>query len=176
MILLKIFGKYSKSMVILEILNFFWKFRKNWNFFENFGKKLKILEKKIENFGKKLEILEKKFQSRRQILTARGVYLLKSFFVRSLNYLHFVKIRKFDDKKKRRISLFLFFWQFFPSTILPTSDDILTFNILLLLFLMERRKPTTKSSTGTMLLQHHKQCRRLDLIITLPYFGPPWAS
>ena len=28
----------------------------------------------FENFGKKLKILEKKFQSRMQILTARGVY------------------------------------------------------------------------------------------------------
>ena len=101
--------------------------------------------------------------------------LLKSFFVRIWNYLHFVKIQKFDDKKKRRISLFLFFWQFFPSTILPTSDDILTFNILLLLFLMERRKPPTKTSTGTMLLQHHKQCRRLVLIITLQHCGPSFS-
>ena len=60
-----------------------------------------------------------------------------------------VKIIKFDDRKKCGISLLLFFWQSFPDTILPTSDDILTFNILLLLFLMEERKPTTKSATGT---------------------------
>ena len=73
MILLKIFGKYSKSMVILEILKNL-KISENFEFFfENFGKRLKILEK-IENFGKKLKILEKNFQSRRQILTARGVY------------------------------------------------------------------------------------------------------
>ena len=38
--------------------------KKNWKFWK----------KKIENFGKKLKILEKNFQSRRQILTARGVY------------------------------------------------------------------------------------------------------
>ena len=70
MIILKIFRKYSKSMVNLEIL----KISENFEFFltilekiENFGKKLKILEKK-------LNILEKKFQSWRQILTARGVY------------------------------------------------------------------------------------------------------
>ena len=63
MIILKIFRKYSKSMVNLEIL----KISENFEFF------LTILEK-IENFGKKLKILEKNFQSRRQILTARGVY------------------------------------------------------------------------------------------------------
>ena len=44
------------------------------NFFENFGKKLKISEKKLKILKKKLKILEKKFQIRRQILTARGVY------------------------------------------------------------------------------------------------------
>ena len=48
MILLKIFGKYSKSMVILEIL----KISENFEFF------LKFWEK-IENFGKKMKILEK---------------------------------------------------------------------------------------------------------------------
>ena len=41
---------------------------------ENF-KKIENFGKKIENFGKKLKILEKNFQSRRQILTARGVYI-----------------------------------------------------------------------------------------------------
>ena len=60
-------------MVIYDTSEDIWKIFKIYGYFgnfENFGK----FWKKIENFGKKLKILEKKFQSRMQILTARGVY------------------------------------------------------------------------------------------------------
>ena len=82
-------AKFPWSMVIYDTSEDIWKIFKiygyfgNFEKFENFGKFwffLKILEKienfgkKFENFGKKLKILEKNFQSRRQILTARGVY------------------------------------------------------------------------------------------------------
>ena len=85
-------AKFPWSMVIYDTSEDIWKIFKiygyfgNFEKFENFGKFwifLKILEKnwkfwkKIENFRKKLKILEKNFQSRRQILTARGVYRLK---------------------------------------------------------------------------------------------------
>ena len=79
-------------MVIYDISEDFWKIFKIYGYFGNFekngnfGKILNFFEnfgKKIDNFGKKLKLwkkienFEKKFQSRRQILTARGGYGLK---------------------------------------------------------------------------------------------------
>ena len=72
-------------MVIYDTSEDIWKIFKIYSYFGNF-KNFGKFWRKIENFGKKLKILEKKlkilgknFQSRRQILTARGVYTLLAF-------------------------------------------------------------------------------------------------
>ena len=72
--------KPRKILGKLENFGKIWKFWKSLQKFENFGKVCKNLNFFLENFGFFWRISNYNFQSRRQIMTAKGVYESRTHF------------------------------------------------------------------------------------------------